>query len=204
MKQNNPTLYLTRGALIAALYVGLSLLSDMVGLAGDNVIQCRLSEALTVLPAFFAESIPGLYIGCFITNIIAGSNPWDIAFGPIATLIAAFATYLIGCVVRRHYAKSPFPFTVPRVALMTAMFALPPILSNTVIIPPILKLAYGFEDAYWFLVATVAAGEIIACGIFGGILLMALLNNRTTRKILLQPMKKSDKDPSPAPASEAE
>ncbi len=203
MKRNS-ALYLTRGALIAALYVALSMLSETLGLC-SGAIQCRFSEALTILPAFLAESIPGLYVGCFITNIIAGSNPWDIAFGPVATLIAAVATHLIGRAVRRAYAQKPFKFTVSRVVLLTAMFAIPPILSNAIIIPPILKFAYGLSDAMWFLVLTVAAGEIISCGVIGGILLMALMNNRTTRAMLLPPAKTSSESPKPVAAvSEAE
>lgn len=177
-------LFLTKAALIATLYVGLSLLSDRVGLAGDNVIQCRFSEALTILPAFMAESIPGLYIGCLLTNIIAGGNPWDIALGPIATLIGAVGTFLIGRAVRKIARKPLGERPALRVVALTVMFSLPPIISNAVIIPPILKFAYGFDDAYWFLTATVAAGEIIACGVFGGILLFALLRNRGTRKLL--------------------
>ena len=178
--KRNYTLFLTRAAMIAALYVALSMLSQAVGLC-SGVIQCRISEALTILPAFLAESIPGLYIGCLLTNIITGCAAWDIAFGPIATLLGAVGTYLIGRAVRKNTSG---PVTYGRIIIWTIMFALPPILSNAVIIPPILRYAYGAPDAYWFLVCTVGAGEIIACGIFGGILLASLLLNPYTRKIL--------------------
>ena len=179
MKRNS-ALYLTRGALIAALYVALSMLSEAVGLC-SGVIQCRFSEALTILPAFLVESIPGLYIGCLITNLISGCAAWDIALGPIATLIGALGTYLIGRAVR----KGPKTLiTYKRIVIMTILFALPPILANMAVIPPVLRIAYGAEDAYWFLLCTVGAGEVIACGIFGGILLAALLMNPYTWKIL--------------------
>ena len=53
------TLHLTRAALIAALYVVLTFLSQIFGLA-SGVIQFRLSEALTVMPLFYKEAVPGL------------------------------------------------------------------------------------------------------------------------------------------------
>ena len=59
------TLHLTRAALIAALYVVLTFLSQIFGLA-SGVIQFRLSEALTVMPLFYKEAVPGLWIGCIL------------------------------------------------------------------------------------------------------------------------------------------
>lgn len=185
-------LFLTKAALIAALYVVLSMLSESVRLC-SGVIQCRFSEALTILPAFMPESIPGLYIGCLLTNILnPQANPWDIAFGPVATLIGAVGTYLIGRAVRKAAGKKLYTRTFLRIVVLTAMFALPPILANAAIIPPILKFAYGYEGGYWFFVLTVGAGEIIACGVFGGILLSALLGNRYTRQLLLTPPEKAE------------
>ena len=178
-------LFITKAALIAALYFALSMLSESLGLC-SGVIQCRFSEALTILPAFMPEAVPGVTIGCFITNLFnPEANPWDIAFGPVATLIGAIGTYLIGRAVRRAAGKELYTRTVLRIVILTVMFAVPPILANAVIIPPILKFAYRFDGAYWFFVVTVTAGEVIACGIFGGILLSALLGNPYTRKLLL-------------------
>ena len=93
MKRN--TLTLTRAALIAALYVILTFISQMFGLA-SGVIQIRLSETLTVLPLFYKEAIPGLWIGCIIANILTGCAPWDVVFGSLATLLGAIGTYYIG------------------------------------------------------------------------------------------------------------
>ncbi|MBQ2031854.1 MAG: QueT transporter family protein, partial [Lachnospiraceae bacterium] len=70
------------------------------------------------------------------------------------------------------------------IVILTAMFALPPIVSNAIIIPPVLKFALGVPDAFWFILVTVTAGEVIACGIFGGILMAALLGNPYTRGLL--------------------
>ena len=194
MKQNatlkqDSVQFITQAAVIAALYVILSMISEALGLC-SGVIQCRISEALTILPAFFASAIPGLYIGCLLTNVIASATAWDIVFGPVATLVGALGTYLIGRVVRsRALRKSENEaatgsVSALRIVVLTIMFALPPIIANAVIIPPILKFGLNLKDAFWFIVATVTAGEVIACGIFGGLLLAALLRNAYTRKLL--------------------
>ena len=186
MKRNS-ALFITKAALIAALYFALSMLSNAVGLC-SGVIQCRISEALTILPAFLVEAIPGLAIGCLLTNIITSATIWDIIFGTGATLIGAIGTYLIGRLVRERALSSSVNMKsapgILRIVILTAMFALPPIVSNAIIIPPVLKFALGVPDAFWFIFVTVTAGEIIACGIFGGILMAALLGNPYTRGLL--------------------
>ena len=186
MKRNS-ALFITKAAVIAALYFALSMLSNAVGLC-SGVIQCRISEALTILPAFLVEAIPGLAIGCLLTNIITSGTIWDIIFGTGATLIGAIGTYLIGRLVRERALSSSVNMKsgrgILRIVVLTALFALPPIVSNAIIIPPVLKVALGVPDAFWFILVTVTAGEIIACGIFGGILMAALLGNPYTRGLL--------------------
>lgn len=186
MKRNS-ALFITKAAVIAALYFALSMLSNAVGLC-SGVIQCRISEALTILPAFLVEAIPGLAIGCLLTNIITSGTIWDIIFGTGATLIGAIGTYLIGRLVRERALSSSVNMKsgrgILRIVVLTALFALPPIVSNAIIIPPVLKFALGVPDAFWFILVTVTAGEIIACGIFGGILMAALLGNPYTRGLL--------------------
>lgn len=186
MKRNS-ALFITKAAVIAALYFALSMLSNAVGLC-SGVIQCRISEALTILPAFLVEAIPGLAIGCLLTNIITSATIWDIIFGTGATLIGAIGTYLIGRLVRERALSSSVNMKsgrgILRIVVLTASFALPPIVSNAIIIPPVLKFALGVPDAFWFIFVTVTAGEVIACGIFGGILLAALLGNPYTRGLL--------------------
>ena len=200
MKQNTAlkrtsVLFITQAAVIAALYVVLSMLSELLGLC-SGVIQCRISEALTILPAFFASAIPGLYVGCLLTNLISSATIWDIIFGPVATLIGALVTYLIGRAVRsealpkKDDATATDKISALRIVILTIMFALPPIIANALIIPPVLKFGTGLDDAFWFIVVTVTAGEIIACGIFGGILLASLRRNRATRSLLFNNDKK--------------
>ncbi len=148
------TKFLTHAAIIAALYVLLTLLSQLLGLA-SGAIQLRISEALCILPYFTPAAIPGLTVGCIVANIVTGCMPWDVVFGSIATLLGALGTYAL-----RRYGKYLLP--------------LPAVLSNAAIIPFVLMQVYGNEQAWAYLVLTVGAGEIISCYIFGMILFSVL------------------------------
>lgn len=141
------------GAVVAALYVVLTYLANMLGLA-SGAIQVRLSEILTVMPIFTPAAIPGLFIGCLIANILTGCALWDVIFGSLATLIGAVGTYLL----RKH----------------NLLAVLPPILANAIIVPFVLLFVYSLEGTYCYFFATVGIGEIISCGVFGMILLKAL------------------------------
>ena len=146
-------LFITQAAMIAALYVVLTVFINAFNLA-SGAIQVRISEALTILPYFTPAAIPGLFVGCLISNFVTGCLPWDIVFGSLATLIGAVGTYML----RKYKFMAPIP----------------PILSNMIIIPFVLIYVYGLTDAYWFLFLTVGIGEIISCGVIGMILLFAL------------------------------
>lgn len=151
--KNKKVLYVTQGAMIAALYVVLTLLTNAFGLA-SGVIQVRISEALCILPYFTPAAIPGLFLGCLFSNILTGCMPWDIIFGSLATLLGALGTYFI-----RKY-----KFLTP----------LPPIIANTLVIPFVLQKVYQVPDALPFLMLTVGIGEFISCGIIGTVLLLSL------------------------------
>ncbi|MBQ3891468.1 MAG: QueT transporter family protein [Lachnospiraceae bacterium] len=160
---NKKALFITQAAMIAALYVVLTVFINAFNLA-SGAIQVRISEALTVLPFFTPAAIPGLFIGCLISNIVTGCLPWDVVFGSMATLIGALGTYAL----RKYKLLAPIP----------------PILANALIVPIILIKVYAIPDAYWFLLLTVGAGEVISCGILGMILLFAL--NKYRDKIFRQ------------------
>ena len=152
---------ITQAAIIAALYVVLTMIANGLGLA-NHAIQVRFSEALCVLPFFTTAAVPGLTIGCLIANIMTGAAIWDILFGSLATLIGAFGTYLL----RKHK------------FLMT----LPPVIANMVIVPLVLRYGYGFTWEYNgvdfslpYFVTTVGIGEIISVCILGSLLLKVLL-----------------------------
>lgn len=156
------TTFIAHAAIIAALYVVLTLLANALGLA-SYAIQVRFSEALTILPFFTPAAIPGLFIGCIISNLLCGSILWDILFGSIATLLGAIGTYLIGKFFSKHSKN---------VAGVLATF--PPIIFNTLIVPFILAYAYQFEGGIPYFMLTVGLGEMISCGILGILLFKTL------------------------------
>ena len=151
--RNKKVLFITQAAMIAAIYVVLTIFISAFNLA-SGAIQVRISEALTILPFFTPAAIPGLFIGCLLSNFITGCAPYDILFGSLATLIGAFGTY----------ALRKYKFLAP----------VPPIVANTIIVPFILAFVYQVEDAIPFLMLTVGIGEVISCGILGMLLLFAL------------------------------
>ena len=151
--------YLCYAAIIAALYVALSLISGAFGLA-SGVIQVRISEALCVLPFFTPAAIPGVTIGCFIYNIIGSGEILDIVFGTLATLIGAIGARLLR--------KCKWMITIPTIA------------ANALIIPFVLKFGFMLEDSVAFFMVTIFIGEFIAAGILGTLLLLAL-NKRFTK-----------------------
>lgn len=145
--------FLCRGAFVAALYVVLTWLCALVGL-DKGVIQMRLSEALCVLPAFTGAAVPGLFVGCLLANLLTGSALPDVVFGSLATLIGALGAYFL----RRR------KWLVP----------LPTVLANTLIIPFVLRFAYGAEGSIPYFMLTVGAGEVISAYICGMLLYAAL------------------------------
>ena len=156
---NSKAKFIAQGGIIAALYVVLTMISSAMGLA-SGVIQVRISEALCILPLFTPAAIPGLFIGCLLSNTLSGCVIWDILFGSLATLIGAVGTYML-----RKFADN-----VPK----TAIAALPTVIANMLIVPFVLRYAYGAEDAIWFMMLTVGAGEVIACVILGTLLSVGL------------------------------
>ena len=156
MKSKN-TMFLVQAAAIGAIYVVLTLLFAPLSY---GEVQVRFSEALTILPYFTPAAIPGLFVGCILSNLLGGAIPVDIIFGSIATLIGAVGTYML----RKH------PWAAP----------LPPILANTVIVPFVLKYAYGTEGMLWYFMLTVGLGEVIVCGVLGSLLRVALKKYRNT------------------------
>ena len=76
--------FICQAAVIAALYV---VLTYVFSAFASGVIQVRVSEALTILPAFTPAAIPGLVIGCLLSNTLTGCVLLDIIFGSVATLI---------------------------------------------------------------------------------------------------------------------
>lgn len=180
--KNKPVLFLTQAAMIAALYVVLTMVSSMLGLA-NQAIQVRFSEALTILPFFLPAAIPGLFLGCLISNLFAGGILLDVILGSIATLIGAFGTYLLRGWVHRSgdsHRKASFAGRESirgKGKLKKLLLPVPPIVSNTILVPLVLKYGYG-NPALLLNSLTVCLGELISCGVFGLCLLRILEKQR--------------------------
>lgn len=150
--KHHKTRLIANAAMIAAIYV---ILTWLFAPFGFGEIQVRISEALTILPAFTFAAVPGLFIGCLVGNILGGAILPDIIFGSLATLIGAILVYRM---------RNWKPFVLP----------LAPILSNTIIVPFVLYYGYGVRLPIPLLMLSIAVGEIISCGILGMILHRAL------------------------------
>ncbi len=140
------SLFITQSAVIAALYVALTFVSNAMGLA-NGAIQFRISEALTVLPAFTPAAVPGLVIGCLVSNLFTDGVLANIIGGTFATLLGAVGTRL----VREH----------------TPLLSLPPVMANALLVPFIIMYAYGAQGTYWYFALTVFIGEAVCAGIAG-------------------------------------
>lgn len=145
-------LFMAQAAMIAAIYVVVTLL---VAPFAYGEVQVRLSEALTILPVFTPAAVPGVFLGCLISNILGGCILPDIILGSLATLIGAVFTWKL-----RNKSKYLAP--------------LPPIITNALIVPFVLKYGYMVPLPIPFMMLTVGIGEIISCGVLGLVLHTAL------------------------------
>lgn len=144
--------YWTRAAMIAAVYVVLTLVSYPISY---GMFQVRISEALLILPYFTPAAIPGLFVGTFIANSVGGLGLPDMVFGSLATLLSAYLVSKIGN-----------KYLVP----------LPPVLINAVVVGLVLNYVLGlpfFMAAMW-----VGIGQVIACYGLGLPLLLFLEKRR--------------------------
>lgn len=163
--RNKRVLFVVQAAMVAAIYAALTFVSSAAGLA-SGTIQVRISEALCILPVFMPAAIPGLWLGCFLANLLTGGIWIDVVCGSLATLLGAVGTYLL----RKH----KFACT------------LPPVIANMVIVPFVLRFGYGLVTEYhgvdWsipFNAITVGIGEVVTCVIMGGTLLRILSKYRS-------------------------
>lgn len=157
MKRNAKVLFMAQAAMIAAIYVVLTIVFAPISF---KEIQVRISEALTILPIFTPAAIPGLFIGCLLSNILGGAILPDIILGSLATLIGAVGTYLL-----RKQNKF--------------IAVLPPIISNILIVPFVLRYGYQIPLSIPILMLTVGIGEVISCGVLGSVLHRILSKYKT-------------------------
>ncbi|MBQ2178014.1 MAG: QueT transporter family protein [Oscillospiraceae bacterium] len=156
--------YLARAAIIAAIYVILTYLAGIWNLAYGPV-QFRFSEALTVLPFLMPEAIPGLFVGCIVSNLLSPYGLLDLIVGSLATLIAAVCT-----------ARCRSRYLAP----------LPPVLSNAILVGAMIAwyeagFGPGFPAAFAYNALTVGAGEAVVCYVLG-LPLIKVLEGRDKRQ----------------------
>ena len=182
-----PALFITTAAIIAALYVVLTYLANALGLA-NYAVQVRFSEALTILPLFTPAAIPGLFLGCLISNTLTGAVLPDIIFGSLTTLVAAGITYFIGLAFKKAIRKASDKKSKTVLGITaTLLGSVPPIVGNMFVVPLVLIYAYQLTDPivlfgftfplYWGFVITVGLGELVSCTILG--LLVSFIFRRT-------------------------
>ncbi|MBQ9642568.1 MAG: QueT transporter family protein [Lachnospiraceae bacterium] len=159
--------YIIYAGITAAIYVVLTVLIASFNLA-SGAIQVRISEALTILPCILPAAVPGVTIGCLLANIITGCALPDIIFGTLATFIGAVGTRALA----KKFGCSTLKTRV--------LCSLPPVISNTIIVPLILTYAYHIPGGIPFFMLTVGAGELISCTVLGVLLLMLLWPVRGT------------------------
>ena len=157
LDQHGKTMFIVRSAVIAALYAALTLALYPISF---GAVQFRVSEALTLLPIVMPEAIPGLFLGCLVSNLIGSATPWDIIFGSLATLIAAILTYA----TRRN-------------KILAAFW---PVLCNTVIVG--LVLALTLDLPVFLTMGEVGLGELAVVYTVGMAMLAAL--KRVPKKLL--------------------
>ena len=143
-KRKNTTKFLAQAAIIAALYAALTV---VIMPASYGVMQFRVSEALTILPAFTPAAIPGLFIGCVVANIVSPVGLVDVLVGSAATLIAAVFSYML----RDHRILVP----------------LPPVISNAVLVGIELYYFYNVNFSLPACMFWVGLGEAAACYLLG-------------------------------------
>ena len=152
MKQFLSLRNLTYAAVIAALYCVITLFVPILsGFQGN--FQLRVAEAFTLLPVIMPAAVPGVFVGCLLSNILGGATIFDIVFGSVATLMAGLLTYKL----RNH-------------ALWIA--ALPPVIVNMFVVGPVLSITFGLPmiaSILW-----VGLGQVCACYLLGIPLILSL------------------------------
>lgn len=175
MSTSKKVRFLALGAVIAALYAVLTYVAAAVNLAYGPV-QFRFSEALTVLPVFTPAAIPGLTLGCVIANLGSPLGVVDWIFGPLATLLAALATYLVKDV---------------KIKGLPVLAPLPPVITNVVIVG--FELAclseagtFGWETSrccLWGFRVSVGIGELVVCYVLGLPFIMLLQHSKALDRL---------------------
>ena len=137
MKNFLSTKRLCRAGVIAALYV---VLTYVFAPFAFGPFQIRPAEVLCILPLFYADAIPALFVGCALSNLISAYSVFDVIIGSLTTLLAAVCTFFIG----RLFKKPPIRITLGGIF---------PVLCNAFMIPVIFVILFGETGNYSSVVA---------------------------------------------------
>lgn len=151
------TQFIVQAAAIAAIY---ALLTIAIAPISSGLLQCRVSEALCVLPYFTPAAIPGLFIGCLLANLLTGAMALDVLLGSTATLLAAVMTWWLQKRLQEKKARLLAP--------------LPAVVINALIVGFLLSDVYQVGASYAVCALYVGAGQAIACYGVGFPLLLLL------------------------------
>ena len=162
---------LAAAAISGAAYAALTVLLSPISY---GPIQLRLSETLCILPYFMPCTVWGLFLGCALANIVTG-NVFDVIFGALATLLAAYLTSL---------APRLGGGRASRLAACSA-----PVAVNALIVGAVITFAYNGVDplshggAFFLNAGQIALGEALVLFAAGLPLLRWLPDNRSFREI---------------------
>ena len=137
---------LVQASLIAAVYTALCMILHPISF-GFGGVELRVSEALSLLPMMTPAAVPGLFVGCLLSNLLGGATMLDVVFGSLTTLAAAVLT--------RKWRSRPL------------LAALPPVLMNAVVIGALLRYAYGVAMPLGLCLASIGRGQAAACYAIG-------------------------------------
>ena len=162
------TRFLAQGAMIAALYAGLTYMQNfLIPGSATWAIQFRASEALCVLALFTPAAIPGLTVGCVLFNLtFAGALPLDVPLGGLATLLAAAGMYGLRNVKIKGY---------PLLAMLL------PALTNAFLVGWELSVYIG--GGFWLNALYVAVGELAVLLTLGTALYYTLRTRGLVRRL---------------------
>lgn len=153
---------ITQAAVIAAAYLVIAFLFAPISF---GLVQFRISEALMLLSAITPAAIPGLFVGCLLSNIMAGGlGIIDIVLGSLATLLASIATFYMAKKIR-GISKLPKSLMLP----------LPTVLFNAIIvggylplvIPEIRDLNESFVAVLLISMGSVFLGQMVVTYLLG-------------------------------------
>lgn len=158
MKENKKIKFLTKAAIIAALYAVCTLVISPIAFGGNQV---RVSEALNILVYFTPAAIPGLFVGCILANLSSPYGIIDIVFGSLATLLAG----LVANKIKNKY-----------------LVEIPSILFNGVIVGLVLEKMASLPFIAGFI--SVSIGQAISLYVIGLPLLFVIEKNNKLRSLI--------------------